>query len=171
MRPWIEPKLVPATVTDAPVRPESGDMLLMFGDGMVKLAPALATPLPEVTTIFPLLVNAGTEAPMLVSLQLVIVAAVLLMVTVPEPWVAPKFVPLMVIAVPAAPDEGNIELIAGMGRGVTVIASLEVLNFRVTLWRLAAVFLSRRIPVRRSVFDVVKELVTRQLNVRTAAVL
>jgi hypothetical protein len=29
--PWVEPKLVPAMVTDVPTRPEVGERLLMFG--------------------------------------------------------------------------------------------------------------------------------------------
>src|SRR5436305_11921560 len=31
--PWVEPKLPPAMVTDAPTAPELGDKLLMLGDG------------------------------------------------------------------------------------------------------------------------------------------
>jgi hypothetical protein len=56
---------------------------------------------------------------MLVALQLVAVAATPLKVTVLVPCVAPKFVPLMVTAVPTAPVFGVRLVILGAGR-VTV---------------------------------------------------
>ena len=44
--PWLEPKLLPFTVTDAPIAPEAGDKLVMLGAGTtVKLEPLLSTPL------------------------------------------------------------------------------------------------------------------------------
>src|SRR5262245_37124480 len=171
MVPWTDPKLVPATVTDVPVRAESGDMLLMLGAGIVKLKALLAIPLPEVTTMFPLVVRAGTAAVMLVLFQLEIVAPVLLKESDPEPWLAPKLLPLIVTDVPAGPDAGESELMTGTGSGVTVRASLAVLNRRVTLWRLPAVFFNSRIPISRSVEEVVRVVVTWQLFVLTAAVL
>jgi hypothetical protein len=49
----------------------------------------------------------GTVATMLVSLQPVAVAVVPLKFTVLDPCVAPKFVPVIVTAVPTAPDVGD----------------------------------------------------------------
>src|SRR5438477_11965877 len=77
----------------------------------------------------------------------------------------------MVTAVPAVPDVGETELITGTGRAVTVSASLAVLNRRVTLWRLPALFLSRRIPINRLVAEVERAVATWQLVVLIAAVL
>jgi hypothetical protein len=67
----------------------------MWGAGVVKTTPLLATPA-TVTTTLPVVAPAGTGITMLVALQLVGVAAVPLNVTVPVPCVAPKFVPVMV---------------------------------------------------------------------------
>jgi hypothetical protein len=88
--PATVPKFAPATVTEEPMRAESGEILLMLGAGTVKLTPLLTVPLPEVTTILPLLVSAGAGATIDVSLQLVMLAAVPLNVTDPVPWVVPK---------------------------------------------------------------------------------
>jgi hypothetical protein len=163
MLPATKPKFVPPTVTEAPTRAESGEILLMLGAGTVKLTLLLAIPLPDVTTILPLAVRAGTVATIDVSLQLVMLAAVPLNVTDPVPRVAPKLPPLIVTATPAGPEVGDTELTAGTGSGVTVRASIEVLNLRVTLCRLPTVFFSRRIPVNRSVVFVASAVVVRQL--------
>ena len=69
----------------------------------VKLIPLLATP-PTVTTTFPLVAPAGTFTAMLAALHSVAVAAVPLKVTVLVPWLAPKFVPLMITVDPTAPE-------------------------------------------------------------------
>src|SRR5438552_11991356 len=71
-------------------------------DVTVKLTPLLAMP-PTVTTTLPVAAPVGTDVTMLVALQLVVVAAVPLNATVPA---APKFVPLMVTAVPTGPEVG-----------------------------------------------------------------
>src|SRR5438552_3251572 len=84
-------------------------------DVTVKLTPLLATP-PTVTTTLPVAAPAGTDVTMLVALQLVVVAAVPLNATVPA---APKFVPVMVTAVPTGPEVGFRLVIAG-AVGVTV---------------------------------------------------
>ena len=168
--PAVEPKFDPATVTDDPMRAESGEMLLMLGAGMVKLRLLLTVPLPEVTTMLPLVVRAGTDATIEVSLQFEMLAAVPLKETDPDPRVAPKLLPLIVIAVPAGPEAGDAELMAGIGRGVTVSVSAEVLNLRVTLWRLPAVFFNRRTPMSLSVVVVDNVLVRLQLKVRTPVV-
>jgi hypothetical protein len=77
----------------------------MLGGGTVtvKLTPLLATP-PTVTTTFPVVAPVGTGTAMLVALQLVGVPAVPLNVTVLVLCVVPKFVPVIVTAVPIAPD-------------------------------------------------------------------
>jgi hypothetical protein len=69
----------------------------------VKVEPLLATP-PTVTTTGPEVAPVGTGTLMLVSLQLAGDAAVPLNVTVLEPCVAPKWLPVMVTAVPTGPD-------------------------------------------------------------------
>src|SRR5438105_13355016 len=75
----------------------------------VKFTPLLATP-PTVTTTLPVVAPPGTDATMLVALQLVVVAVVPLKVTAP---VVPKLVPVMVTAVPTGPEVGFRLVIAG----------------------------------------------------------
>jgi len=66
----------------------------------------------------------GTGTAMLVALQAEGVATVPLKVTVPVPWVAPKFAPVIVTDVPAGPPVGDKPLIAGAG---TVTVKLDPL--------------------------------------------
>src|SRR6185369_715660 len=66
----------------------------------------LATP-PTVTTTLPVVAPEGTGTTMLVADQLVGVAAVPLNVTVLVPFVDPKFAPVIVTDVPAAPLVGD----------------------------------------------------------------
>jgi hypothetical protein len=116
--PWVAPKLVPVMVTDAPTAPELGDKLLMLGVGItVKLLPLLSTPLAWTTT-FPVVAAAGTGTLMEVPLHEVGVAVVPLNLTVLLPWVAPKFVPVMVTDVPAGPEVG--ERLVMLGAATTV---------------------------------------------------
>src|SRR5437660_7139804 len=75
----------------------------------VKFTPLLATP-PTVTTTLPVVAPLGTDATMLVALQLVVLAVVPLKVTAP---VVPKLVPVMVTAVPTGPVVGFRLVIAG----------------------------------------------------------
>jgi hypothetical protein len=83
--PTVGPKFVPLMVTTAPMGPDTGLMLAMFGGGVtVKGRPLLGLP-PTVTTTFPVVAPAGTDASMLVSLQEVAVAAVPLKVIVLAP--------------------------------------------------------------------------------------
>ena len=105
LEPCVAPKFAPVIVTDAPTDPDVALRLVMLGGGIVtvKFTPLLATP-PTVTTTFPVVATAGTGTTILVALQLVGVPAVPLNFTVLEPWVAPKFVPVIVIDVPTAPD-------------------------------------------------------------------
>jgi len=68
--PTVGPKLVPLIVTTAPMGPDTGLMLEMFGGGVtVKGSPLLAMLL-TVTTTFPVVAPEGTGTSMLVSLQL-----------------------------------------------------------------------------------------------------
>src|SRR5438132_10344168 len=60
--PWVEPKLPPAMVTDAPTAPEHGvNVWLDCTPVLVNSTPALATPL-TVTTTLPVVAPAGTGA-------------------------------------------------------------------------------------------------------------
>src|SRR5271170_329398 len=105
--PWVAPKFVPVIVTFAPTNPDVGFKPVMLGPGevTVKLTPLLATP-PIVAMTFPVVAPAGTVTTMLVTLQLVAVAAVPLNVTVLVPCDAPKFVPVIVTDDPMAPELG-----------------------------------------------------------------
>ncbi len=118
LMPCVEPKFVPVIVTDVPTAPEVGDRLVMLGVGTtVNDTPALDTPL-AVTTTLPVVAPLGTDATMVVALQLVGVAAVPLNVTVLVPCVAPKFVPVIVTDVPTAPEVG--ERLVMLGAPTTV---------------------------------------------------
>jgi hypothetical protein len=80
--PWVEPKFVPAIVTEAPTAPDVGDKLVMLGVARtVKLLPLLFTPLANTTTL-PVVAPDGTGIFMLVALQLVGVPVVPLNLTV-----------------------------------------------------------------------------------------
>lgn len=104
--PCDGPKFVPVIVTEVPTGPEVGFRLAIFGAGAevtVKVDPLLARP-PTVTTTGPVVAPVGTGALMLVSLQLVGLAALPLNVIVLVPCVAPKWLPVIVTAVPTGPD-------------------------------------------------------------------
>jgi hypothetical protein len=71
---------------EEPVAPVFGVRLLMLGAAVtVKLTPLLATPPAAVTTTLPVVAPVGTDAVMLVALQLETVAVVPLNVTPPLP--------------------------------------------------------------------------------------
>src|SRR6266568_1833359 len=73
--PCNAPKFVPVMVTEVPTAPEVGLRLAMLGAVVtVKATPLLPTP-PTVTTTLPVVAPVGTGATMLVTLQLVGVAA------------------------------------------------------------------------------------------------
>jgi hypothetical protein len=80
----------------------------------------LARP-PTVTTTLPVVAPIGTGTAMVVADQLVGVAAVPLNLTVLLPWVAPRFVPVIVITVPTGPLVG-VRLV-NVGGTVTVYVS------------------------------------------------
>jgi hypothetical protein len=122
--PCVEPKFVPAIVTDVPTAPDVGDTLVMLGVGRtVNDTPALETPL-TVTTTFPVIAPLGTGATMLVALQLFGVAVVPLNVTVLVPCVEPKFVPVIVRAVPTGPVVGDRLVIIGASSTVKLLPLL-----------------------------------------------
>src|SRR5215831_10428173 len=78
----------------------------------VNVGPLLAVP-PTVTTTLPVVAPVGTGTTMPVADQLVGVAAVPLNVTVLVPFVDPKFVPVIVTAVPTGPLTGDKLLMIG----------------------------------------------------------
>ncbi len=105
--PCVAPKFVPVIVTEAPSAPEVGDKLVMFGAATtVKLTPLLFTPL-ACTMTLPVVAPLGTGTAIDVALQLVGVATVPLKLTVLDPCVAPKFVPVIVTEAPTAPEFGD----------------------------------------------------------------
>src|SRR5437762_2101105 len=118
----VVPKLVPVTVTAVPTGPVVGFRLVMAGadEVTVKFTPLLATP-PTVTTTLPVVAPPGTDATMLVALQLVVLAVVPLKVTVP---VVPKLVPVMVTAVPTGPEVGFRLVMAGAVDVTALVAPL-----------------------------------------------
>lgn len=86
-------------------------MLEILG-AMVNATPLLASP-PTVTTTSPVVAPVGTGAVMLELLQVLGVEVVPLNVTVLDPWLEPKFVPVIVTEVPTAPEVGASVLIVG----------------------------------------------------------
>src|SRR6185436_13050201 len=111
----VAPKFVPVIVTELPTVPDVGDSEVIDGAGVTANGePLLATP--AVTTTSPVVAPTGTTATIDVALQLVIeVASAPLKVTLLEPCVAPKFVPVIVTVEPTGPDVGDNDVIAGAG--------------------------------------------------------
>jgi hypothetical protein len=101
--------------------------LLVYGPTTVKPCPVALTPLWNTTT-FPVVAPVGTVVTRLVALQLVTVAVVPLKVTVPEPCVAPKFVPVIVTAAPTAPVVTERLVTVGVGSTVNVTPLLATLE-------------------------------------------
>jgi hypothetical protein len=102
----LDPKFAPVIVTAVPTFPDVGFKLVIEGPDVVvtvKFTPLLATPF-TVTLTFPVVAPAGTDVAMLVGLQLVVVAALPLNVTVLVPCVDPKFIPVIVTGLPTGPD-------------------------------------------------------------------
>jgi len=122
--PCVEPKFVPVIVTDAPTAPDVADKLLMIGK-TVKLDPLLLTPLAKTTTL-PVVAPVGTVVWIEVALQFVTVAVVPLNFTVPVPCVEPKFVPVIVTAVPTAPEVGDKLVVPGAGTTVKLTPLLAL---------------------------------------------
>ena len=74
--PWVEPKLVPVIVTDAPTAPVVGERLVILGAATTVNETPLLALLPTVTTTFPVVAPVGTVATIEVALQLPMVVAV-----------------------------------------------------------------------------------------------
>src|SRR5204863_3567888 len=106
-------KLVPVIVTDVPIGPDVGDSdVIVGGTVMVNVTPLLGEFV--VTTTLPVVAPEIGSATSRDRLQLVIdVATVPLNATVLDPWVAPKFVPVIVTELPTAPDVGARDVIDG----------------------------------------------------------
>lgn len=116
--PWVAPKLLPLMVTGAPTAPEVGERPLIVGAGRtVNDTPLLLTPL-ACTTTLPVVAPEGTGATIEFAFQLVGVANVPLKLTVLEPCVDPKLLPLIVTDAPTAPELGDKPLMLGAGRTV-----------------------------------------------------
>src|SRR5260370_20729848 len=95
-----------------------GVRILILGAGTpVNATPLLFTPL-ALTTTLPVVAPLGTGATIDVALQLVGVAAVPLHLTVLEPCVAPKFLPVIVTDAPTAPEVGDRLVMFGAGTPV-----------------------------------------------------
>lgn len=72
--PWIDPKLFPAIITEAPITPDAGERLVMLGvETTVKIDPLLFTPL-TYTSTFPVVAPGGTITVMLVAFQFITAA-------------------------------------------------------------------------------------------------
>jgi len=93
-------------VIAVPTAPEVGERLVMPGGTVTVNAAGLLAMPPTVTMTLPLVAPLGTGTTMLVTLQLVGVAAVPLNVIVLVPCDAPKFEPVIVTEVPTGPDAG-----------------------------------------------------------------
>src|ERR1051326_4212311 len=91
----------------------------------VNAEPLLACPF-TVTVTWPVLAALGTVTPIDVLVQLVTAAAAPLKRAALLPWLAPKFWPLIVPAVPAAPLVGESDVILGPGLTVKVTPLLVV---------------------------------------------
>lgn len=119
LAPWVAPKFTPAIVTGVPTGPKAGVRLLRLGavEVTVKSTPVLGTPL-TVTTTLPVVAPFGAGTVMLPALQFVGVAAIPLNTTVLVPWLAPKFVPVIVTGVAIGPEVGLRLVIVGVGRTV-----------------------------------------------------
>ena len=101
--PCVTPKFVPLMTIDTATAPAFWLRLVMVG-ATLNGKPLLAVP-KTVTTTLPVVAPTGTVTVMLVALQaLAVPAEVPLKVTVLVPCVAPKFVPVMVIDAPTAPE-------------------------------------------------------------------
>jgi len=119
--PWLAPKALPLIVTVVPVGPEAGERLLIEGVA-VKNDVLLGAPLTvTMTGDDPEPRPMGAVTAMLLLLQLLTVAAIPAKVTKLVPWLAPKFDPVMVIAVPTGPEMSDRFVITGVTVNVAVL--------------------------------------------------
>jgi hypothetical protein len=129
LNPFDAPKLLPLIVTGVPTGPEDGLKLAITGD-TAKFKELLATP-PTVTRTaeMPATAPTGTEATMLVVLQLLAVPAdTPLNVTVLVPCDPPKFAPAIVTEVPTGPLLGVKLVMLGGGLPRFVSEKFTVVN-------------------------------------------
>jgi hypothetical protein len=119
--PAVDPKLLPAMVTETPGPPLFGLRLLIVGANTVNAEPLLAPP-DVVTMTFPLVAPLGTLAVILVFVQTEVVAACPLNVTVPV--VVVKLFPAMVTELPGSALEGVKPLMVGAGGTVKATPGL-----------------------------------------------
>jgi hypothetical protein len=105
---------VPVIVTDEPTGPEVCDNPLMLGPvpGTVNATPLLVFA-PTTTTTFPVVAPDGTGTLIDVALQLVGIPETPLKFTVLLPCDDPKFLPVIVVAVPTAPEVGEMLVMLG----------------------------------------------------------
>ena len=106
--PLLAPKFVPVMVTAVPTGPLDGARLVTVGGAtaVTVYGSALLAAPPTVTTTLPVVAPAGTGTTRLVADHVVDIPVVPLNVTVFVPWLAPKFVPVIVTAVPTGPLDG-----------------------------------------------------------------
>lgn len=112
LEPWLAPNPEPAIVIEVPAGADVGETEPITGL-TVKLTLLLATPL-TVTTTGPVVAFTGTATVILPVFQLAAVAVTPLNVSVLEPWLEPKFEPVMITDVPTAPDFGEMLLMVGV---------------------------------------------------------
>jgi len=126
-------KFVPAMLTTAPGAPLSGVKLTIDGVGKIEKLPVLiiVTPL-VVTETGPVEVPAGTVRVMVVAVEAVTVAATPLKDTALFVGVVLKFVPLIVMVAPTAPEEGLRLVMVGLGNTVKSAELVIVMPFTLT---------------------------------------
>src|SRR5579872_1863937 len=113
LAPRVAPKLAPLRITMVPATPSPGVKELITGApvtvnrGLLLCKPAAITATP------PWVTPEGTGVTICLSLQLVGVAVMLPKMTLLDPWVVPKSVPVMVTTVPIGPAEGDKALMPG----------------------------------------------------------
>jgi hypothetical protein len=103
--PCVKPKLAPMIVTEVPIDPDAGEIPTIPAEVSVKARPLLLI-FDTVTTILPV-VPLGTGATIWVLLHVVGVVVIPLNVTVLDPCIEPKFVPVIVTGVPTEPEVGD----------------------------------------------------------------
>jgi len=98
-------------------------MMRLIGEPATVNGTALLETPATVTIAFPELAPSGTNTTMLFELQHVEqgVAVVPLKATVLDPWVAPRFAPVIVTGVPIGPELGFKLVILGLARGDTTV--------------------------------------------------
>lgn len=121
--PCVAPKFIPEIVTLLPTTPALGEIPVTTGELVtVKFDPLLET-FETVTTTFPVVAPDGTGTMIPAPVQVVGEAVVPLKVTVLDPCVGPKFVPLMLTIVVTGPDEGDRLAMFGIGVPPAPVAS------------------------------------------------